>query len=207
LGISEVHVVADHGFLLLEEIGEHEKASVRSVPALVVHERYLLGRGLGKTEQVSFPVPGGGDLIAWYPLGIGCFKTPGPYNYAHGGLSLQELVIPHLTITQQAVGRPVGVAADLPARITGQFKVVLEPVVASTTDQPRQVTLSLEAAGQPVAPPLSCVVAPAAATEQTILLPMGCGLEAGQRVRWVLCDAVTGEVLAEQDAVSQVDLW
>ena len=42
--------------------------------------------------------------------------------------------------------------------------------------------------------------------EQTILLPMGCGLESGQCVRWVLRDAVTGEVLAEQDAVSQVDL-
>ena len=207
LGISEVHVVADHGFLLLEEIGEHEKASVRTVPALAVHERYLLGRGLGKTEQVAFPVPGSDDLIAWYPLGIGCFKTPGPYNYVHGGLSLQELVIPHLTITQQAVGRPVGVRAELPARITGQFKVVLEPVVTSTTDQPRQVTLALEAAGQPVAPPLSCVVEPGGSVEQTILLPMGCGLESGQRVRWVLRDAVTGEVLAEQDAVSQVDLW
>ena len=207
LGIGEVHVVADHGFLLLEEIGEHEKASVKTVPALAVHERYLLGRGLGKTEQVAFPVPGSDDLIAWYPLGIGCFKTPGPYNYVHGGLSLQELVIPHLTITQQAVGRPVGVRAELPARITGQFKVVLEPVVASTTDQPRQVTLALEAAGQPVAPPLSCVVEPSGAVEQTILLPMGCGLETGQRVRWVLRDAVTGEVLAEQEAVSQVDLW
>jgi hypothetical protein len=207
LGISEVHVVADHGFLLLEEIGEHEKASAKSVPALALHERYLLGRGLGKTEQVAFPVPGGDDLIAWYPLGIGCFKTPGPYNYVHGGLSLQELVIPHLTITQQSVGRPVGVRAELPTRITGQFKVVLEPVVTSTTDQPRQVTLALEAAGQPVAPPLSCVVEPGGSVEQTILLPMGCGLESGQRVRWVLADAVTGEVLAEQDAVSQVDLW
>ena len=96
--------------------------------------------------------------------------------------------------------------AELPTRITGQFKVVLEPVIASTTDQPRQVALALEAAGQPVAPPLSCVVDPSGSVEQTILLPMGCGLESGQRVRWVLRDAVTGEVLAEQDAVSQVDL-
>lgn len=206
LGIGEVHVVADHGFLLLEEIGEHEKASVRSVPALAVHERYLLGRGLGRTEQVAFPVPGGDDLIAWYPLGIGCFKTPGPYNYVHGGLSLQELVIPHLTITQQAVGRPAGVRAELPARITGLFKVTLEPVVTSTTDLPRQVTLALEAAGDPVIPPLSLTVAPGDSIQQTILLPQGCGLEAGQRVRWVLRDTVTGEVLIEQDAVNQDDL-
>lgn len=40
-----------------------------------------------------------------------------------------------------------------------------------------------------------------------VFLPLGCGLERGDRVRWVLQDAVTGEMLAKQEAVSQVDLW
>jgi hypothetical protein len=207
LGVNEIHVVTDHGFLLLEQVAEHEKASVRDVRALAVHERYLVGQDLGRTEQLAFPVPGSVDLTAWYPRGIGCFKTPGPYNYVHGGLSLQELVIPHLTIRQQSVGRPVEVRAELPDHITGQFRVVLEGVASSTTDQARQVTLTLEANGEPVAPALSCVVEPGAAVEQTILLPMGCGLESGQRVHWVLRDAVTTELLFEKDAVSMVDLW
>ena len=76
LGIGEVHVVADHGFLLLEEIGEHEKASVKTVPALAVHERYLLGRGLGKTEQVAFPVPGSDDLIGLVSAGDRLLQNP-----------------------------------------------------------------------------------------------------------------------------------
>jgi hypothetical protein len=208
LGVGQVHVVADHGFLLLDEIGEHEKVSVRDVPALAKKSRYVVGTHLGKTDQLRFPVPGSQDLIAWFPRGIGCFRTPGPYNYVHGGLSLQELVVSHLTVTQQVMGRPVGVRVELPRVIrSAQFKVVLEPVSTSIFDQPRQVALSLEKAGQPVVPPLSCVVGPGQPTTLDVFLPMGCGLEPGDQVRWVLRDAVTDEVLAEQEATSEVDLW
>ena len=208
LGVNEVHVVADHGFLLLDEVGEHEKVSVRTVPALAKKSRYLVGPHLGKTNQLNFSIPGSRDLVAWFPRGIGCFRTPGPYNYVHGGLSLQELVVPHLTVTQQVLGRPVGVRVELPRVIrTAQFNVVLEPVSASIFDQPRQVALSLEKAGEPVLPPLSCIVSPSEPTTMDIFFPMGCGLEPGDQVRWLLRDAVTDEVLAEQESISEIDLW
>ena len=207
LGVNEVHVVTDHGFLLLDEVGEHEKVSVRDVPALAKKSRYLVGPHLGKTDQLRFPVPGSRNLAAWFPRGIGCFRTPGPYNYVHGGLSLQELVVPHLCLTQKVRGRPVGIRAVLPATIrSGQFKVTLEPVLADLLDQPRQVTLSLEKAGEAVMRPQSCVVAPGEPTTLVVLLPMDCGLEPGDRVHWLLRDAVTDELLAEQEAISQVDL-
>jgi len=208
LGVDEVHVVADHGFLLLEDVGDHEKASVRDVPALAIKSRYVVGTRLGRTSQLRFPVPGSEDLEAWYPRGVGCFRTPGPYNFVHGGLSLQELVVPHLRVVQRVMGRPVGVQVKLPQVIrNAQFKVELEPVVADLFDQPRQVRLSLEKEGQPVVPPLSCVVAPSGSVTLDVFLPMGCGLQPGDRAHWVLRDAVTEEVLAEQDAVSKVDLW
>ncbi len=208
LGVNEVHVVADHGFLLLDEVGEHEKVNVRTVPALAKKSRYLVGPDLGKTNQLRFSVPGSRDLVAWFPRGIGCFRTPGPYNYVHGGLSLQELVVPHLKVTQQMLSRPVGVRAELPKVIrSAQFKVVLEPVSADMFDQPRQVALSLEKAGQPVVPPLSCVVGPGGPATVDVFLPMGCGLEPDDQVRWLLRDAVTDEVLAEQEAISEIDLW
>lgn len=208
LGVNEVHVVTDHGFLLLDEVGEHEKVSVRTVPALAKKSRYLVGPDLGKTNQLRFSVPGSRDLVAWFPRGIGCFRTPGPYNYVHGGLSLQELVVPHLQVTQQVLGRPVGVRVELPKVVrSAQFKVVLEPVSADIFDQPRQVALSLEKAGEPVVLPLSCIVSPSEPTTMDVFLPIGCGLEPGDHVRWLLRDAVTDEVLAEQEAVSEVDLW
>ncbi len=208
LGVDEVHVVTDHGFLLLEEVAEHEKVSVRTVPALTKKSRYLVGSSLGKTNQLCFPVPGSRDLMAWFPRGIGCFRTPGPYNYVHGGLSLQELVVPHLTVLQQVMGRPVGVRAELPRMIrSAQFQVVLEPISVSMFDQPRQVALSLEKEGQPVIPRLGFVVPRTESKTVDVFLPMECGLEPGDQVHWILRDAVTDEVLAEQAATSDVDLW
>lgn len=44
-------------------------------------------------------------------------------------------------------------------------------------------------------------------TKLRVFLPMECALEPGDHVRWVLRDAVTEEVLAEQDAVNRTDLW
>jgi len=208
LGIDQVHIVTDHGFLLLDEVGEHDKVSVRDVPALAKKSRYVVGTHLGRTDQLRFPVPGGQNLEAWFPLGIGCFRTPGPYNYVHGGLSLQELVVPHLRVSQQAMGRPVGVRAELPEVIrNAQFRVRFEPEAADIFDRPRQVRLTLEKAGESVIPSLSCVVGPSGPITVDVFLPMGCGLEPGDRVRWVLRDAGTEELLDEQEATSQVDLW
>ena len=56
----------------------------------------------------------------------------------------------------------------------------------SIFDQPRQVRLSLEKAGEPVVPPLSCVVRPGGPATVDVFLPVGCGLERGDRGRWVL---------------------
>ena len=208
LGVDQVHVVTDHGFLLLEEVGEHEKVSLRDVPALAKKSRYVVGTQLGHTDQMRLIIPCSEDLEAWFPRGIGCFRTPGAYNYVHGGLSLQELVVPHLQVVQQVMGRPVGVRAELPREIlSAQFRVRFEPVLAGLLDQPRQVGLLLEKSGKPVIPPLSCVVAPAGPVAVDVFLPMGCGLEPGDRVRWIVRDAVTEEVLAEQEAISRVDLW
>ena len=116
--------------------------------------------------------------------------------------------MPHLRVVQQVLGRPVGVRVELPHEIlNAQFKVRLEPVSASLLDQPRQVSLGLEKSGEPVVPPLSCVVGLGGPVTVDVFLPMGCGLEPGDQVRWVVRDAVTEEVLAEQEAISRVDLW
>jgi hypothetical protein len=140
--------------------------------------------------------------------GIGCFSTPGAYNYVHGGLSLQELVVPHLTVTQRGQGgSPVGIQAELPSRITtAQFKVVLTPTPASTLDQPRQVTVALLQGDQPLLPASSVAVTPSAQVTLDILLPWDCGLRHGDRLRWLVQDAASGETLAEQEAISDVEL-
>ncbi len=208
LGIETVHIVTDHGFLLLQEVAEHEKVAAHPATATAVKARYLVGRGLGSTKQLDFPVPRGEGLEAWFPCGVGCFKTPGRYNYGHVGLSLQEVVVPQLTVNQKRMSRPVGVRVDLPAVIRqGQLQIVLQPEAESLVDQPRRVSLSLEKAGVPVVPPFEATVFPSSPATLDVWLPQGCGLEIGDRAEWVLRDRLTGEELRRQEAVSEVDWW
>lgn len=64
------------------------------------------------------------DLIGLYPPGIGGFKEGGKYNFAHGGLSLQEIILPYLRIQQDISCVPVSVELLVEDRIySGVFKV------------------------------------------------------------------------------------
>lgn len=55
----------------------------------------------------------GSDLEIATPWGFGAFKSPGGAKaFFHGGLSLQELVIPVLTLTPRKV-QPAGVEGKL----------------------------------------------------------------------------------------------
>ena len=116
-------------------------------------ERYLVGRDLPPGDLPALPVPGSDDLVAWFPRGIGCFATPGPYNYMHGGLSLQELVTPHITVKQSVTERPVGVKLEL---LTGLeirnaiFKVRLMPTGVDLWSRGRQVTIDIAHDGERV---------------------------------------------------------
>jgi len=205
--VQDIIVLTDHGFLLLDDVSEADKSPVKDVPALKSGSRYLVGRGLGHTDQLRFPVPGSRDLEGWYPRGIGCFRTPGKYNYAHGGVSLQEIVIPCLIVTQQAAGGVVAVEMSTPAEIRGKLlKVKLRPVASKVFDRERRVKLALVKGDQPIVA-FDQVIEPVGEAEVKVLLPDDAPLEIGDKVTWRLSDAVTGQVIAQQPAVNQVDFF
>lgn len=114
LGFEEFVVCADHGYLLREDVGEAMKLEKPAGDVLELHRRCAIGRHLGSGEHYAifkaadFGV--GGDLELAFPRGINVFKTPGNMVYHHGGLSLQELVIPVLrytpTVRREAAKKP-----------------------------------------------------------------------------------------------------
>jgi len=209
-GCDEIHIVSDHGFLLREAIRETDKVAV-DVPAsdlLKKAERYLVGRDLPPANLPALPVSGSDDLVACFPRGVGCFLTPGPYNFMHGGISLQELVTAHVTVQQTAMQRPVGVSLEL---VTGPeirnaiFKVRLVPQGVDLWTRARQVTLDIVRESERVSRAWEASV-DRDVVEMSLRLQPDAGLAVGDGIAIRAWDAVTGELLAQQPATVYVDL-
>jgi len=101
LQFEHVVLASDHGFILLEE---QEAGDLVAKPAgdwVQVKDRYLLGSGSGNSGTVAFDAAHAGikgevDTLV-VPRSFGTFNRTSPYY--HGGLSLQECVIPVICVT------------------------------------------------------------------------------------------------------------
>jgi hypothetical protein len=98
-GWKEVLLVTDHGWLLMP--GGLPKIEL---PKFLVESRWGRCAAIKETSKTDLP------LVGWHwnpvvsiasPPGIGCFKAGKEYD--HGGISLQELVVPRITV-RPAVG-------------------------------------------------------------------------------------------------------
>ncbi len=209
-GCQQVHVVSDHGFLLRETIRESDKVAVDVPGALKKAERYLIlvGRDLPPIDLPSLPVSGSEGLTAWFPRGVGCFVTPGPYNFMHGGISLQELVTAHVTARQSVTERPVQVTLELltgPEIRNAIFKIRLAPQGVDLWSRARSVKVDIAYEGKRVSREWEATVE-REVIEMSLMLSPTSGLAVGDGIAIRVWDAVTGELLAQQPAVVQFDL-
>jgi hypothetical protein len=113
-GVAHIIITADHGHLFALERGDDMKTD-NPGSGLEPHRRCWIGRG-GSTPAGAIRVSGAElgyatDLDVIFPTGLGIFKAGGGLTYHHGGTSLQEMVIPVLTlrIPQRVVDQAPGV--------------------------------------------------------------------------------------------------
>jgi len=128
-GITRFVVSADHGHLLDEAQDDDMKIETPGGVKVDLHRRCWAGRG-GRTPAGAVRVSGANlgydtDLDFVFPTGRGVFLAGGGLRYHHGGLSLQELVIPVLSIDIESGREPEGSEAkvklhDVPERITNR---------------------------------------------------------------------------------------
>ena len=105
---SKILITSDHGFLFqARKIDESDYASagVTGEDVAFVNRRYALGRGLEPSASVttftSSAVGLSGDLQIQIPKSINRLRRSGSgARFVHGGASLQEVVIPILTVTK-----------------------------------------------------------------------------------------------------------
>lgn len=135
-GIEHAVLSADHGHLFLH--GDRDDSMKVGPPGgetVDLHRRCWIGRG-GSTPpgciRVSAAALGyASDLDLVFPPACGVFRAGGDLAFHHGGPSLQEMVVPVLTVrtraAQEAKAAPSPVQAlNLPEAVTNRiFSVVL----------------------------------------------------------------------------------
>jgi len=140
-GVEHCIVAADHGHLFLpSDRDESMRIDAPGGQTVDLHRRCWIGRG-GSTPPGCVRVPAASlgyasDLDVVFSVGSGVFKAGGDLAYYHGGPSLQELVIPVLTVRTR-VAKPAR-AEDRPVKVTG-----IPPAVTN-----RIFSVSLELAAQ-----------------------------------------------------------
>jgi hypothetical protein len=131
LGVGTLVVTADHGHLFGETSDSGMKMDPPGGKTLELHRRVWIGKG-GKAAdgyiRVSVGRLGlGGDFECAFPKTLACFKTKGgSMAYFHGGISLQEMVIPVILLeakkTKSYAPEMAGVKLSMEkAKITTRF--------------------------------------------------------------------------------------
>lgn len=103
LGVEAIIVTADHGHLFAEPLGSGMKIEPPGGGTMELHRRAWIGKGgsedAGHTLVSSGELGLGGPLEIAFPKGLGAFKARGGGTaYMHGGTSLQESVVPVITL-------------------------------------------------------------------------------------------------------------
>jgi hypothetical protein len=112
-GWSEVHVVTDHGWLLVP--GGLPKVELKAFLAEQRWGRCAAIKPAVATNLPEFTWQWNDAVRVVVPPGAGCFKAG--MEYSHGGVSLQEMVVPHMTVRR---GRSLEKATHIgEARWTG----------------------------------------------------------------------------------------
>ena len=213
-GLPEVHVVTDHGFLLLpaDMVNGLGRPAVKANQALRREARWVaLKPGAPVTGLINFKLPlGKQEIELGFPRGVRTLVAS--ENFAHGGISVQESVIPHI-VSRSALG-PVrtDVEVDVVTRelTGGTIAVVLRgsQVGQGTLGDvvPAQVMVWVESRGAKVSDDIPVEVRPdAVELKPPLYLHEGAGLSAGTELVLRAIDRETGQELASIALELKVD--
>lgn len=116
-GVPRFVITADHGHLFTRKKEDAFKTDPPGGKTLDIHRRCWIGYG-GSTPPGTVRLSGAQmgyatDLEFVFPKGIGVFKTGGDLGFHHGGLSLQEMLVPVLTLKLIKEKKPEGPGGEV----------------------------------------------------------------------------------------------
>jgi hypothetical protein len=210
-------VVTDHGFLLLppEAVDALGRPEVLPGQAYYRHQRWVALKPDAPADDVMrLPAPLAPSMLLGIPRGVRTLEKAEPY--LHGGISLQECVIPHLVsqriLPRSRVGLDLQVSTD--KLVGGTVPVVLRPSLGQAQAllggyEPVTVRLWVETtddAPKTIAGPIDLELrADVEELKPPLYLQEGLNLKAGRPLRLRARDAETGQDLESVELTLLVD--
>lgn len=168
LGVRTIVMVADHGHIFADEVGDDMKIDAPGGKEADLHRRVWVGEG-GTSEPSYMRAPlaslgVASDMDIATPYTFACFKAKGGARaYFHGGLSPQELIVPVVTLKVSAsalLGASTNIAWTLSPgteKLTTRFfSVQVTGISSGLFDlEPPRVRLELRARGKCVSRPVA----------------------------------------------------
>ena len=149
-GVEAFVVSADHGHQFASRKEEDMRIDPPGGDTVELHRRCWIGRG-GATPAGTIRVSAAelgyhSDLDFVFPRSLGVFKSGGDLAYHHGGISLQEMVVPIVTFRIPATAEPAktgsAVHVGAPEAVTNRlFSVGL--LLAVLGEEPLPVRVGL----------------------------------------------------------------
>ncbi len=171
--VTNVLLTADHGFLYNDMRFEDKDKHSVTEPAIEKKTRYYLTTSQDEAEGiVKFPldkvssikVKATGDESAWMnaaplmvavPVGTNRLAASGGYNFAHGGASLQEMIIPIIKSVRKKVNKTEKVGVSLMSHnlnmVSSRLKFqMIQSEAVSMTAMERRVVCCIYHGEEPV---------------------------------------------------------
>ena len=112
-GYPTVHIVTDHGFILVDDERLPPEVRCEKAWCLVLKERFGLVAAKNDVPLRTFPFDFDPEIKVAFPPGLAFLKAE--KSFSHGGATLQEIIIPHLISRMRlAEVKRVGVEVILP---------------------------------------------------------------------------------------------
>ena len=221
LGYTYFVITADHGHLFSVRKAEDMLIDKPGGNRAALGRRWWVGRGgataancvRARADELGYDT----DLEFIFPRGLAVFRSGGDLAFHHGGISLQEMVVPVVSLRMTAKGeelKPAGGAVsllDLPEQITTRslsLRVAVETALFSRG--PLRVRLVLIAGGQEVGIVGMAVGAELDRPSGILTIERGQAAHVGvmllsedaKKVRVVAQDPDTDAVLAQSDEIT-----
>jgi len=224
IGIENFVITSDHGHMFSSKKAEDMIMDKPGGETVELHRRCWAGQG-GQTPAAAVRVSGTElgyqcDLDFIFPKGLAVFRAGGDLAYHHGGVSLQEMVIPVVTlrmpvdVAEEAGGSKVSVEG-YPKVLTNRtfgFRLVCEPDMFVQEAIPMRVVLlegGEEVGRAGMAPDVEFDRGTATvrlAPGEKASIGMMLTKDTSKKVRIVVQDPATDAILAQSDEIEIGDL-